>query len=535
MNRALVLLVVLEAAVIVLLAYLYLSREPTAHEDRDPVTLQEQAERRPTPVPAADPAEPEPTTADRLSRPAAPPPDYAVVHGCVSDSSGKPVTAAWVTFRDEGGRSTSVQTQQDGHYAIAGLEPGHWVIHVLAYEQGSEKDVPVTLEAGATRRDIVIPETLAIQVRFVTPEGEDLAAAMRKEGRVLPMMAAVIAVATKRPPGDHLPMTELGGHSVYGAGRFRGRFDQRKKPLPEGVAGVLIVKEPLPVHVSAVFMHLVLETRKITEPVEELRFVIAPERVSACLATVKLRVLDASTNEPLPARVTIHSRQSRTFGPPLARDEEGWLNYTNVPPGLKVLEIEAPDYESVLTYVRVPRGGSQELGTFRLHKAVTIRGRVLDPAGQPVGCRLVVRHLDRMAFPQPLTLGRTWQSDAEGRFEVPSVGRGRHLLLAEPQKWARAAVVADTSGGAVDNVEIRLREGTAVTLDTRSDGARHYLVTVRDARALPCYACTVRSSWPRRVSLAPGTYTIEISDDQSVRRTESLRVGTEPLTLPLKP
>ena len=49
----------------------------------------------------------------------------------------------------------------------------------------------------------------------------------------------------------------------------------------------------------------------------------------------------------------------------------------------------------------------------------------------------------------------------------------------------------------------------------------------------PVTRLTVRGAWPVKATLAPGSYTIELTIDGDVLKTMPLEVGTEPVVVPI--
>ena len=528
MNRVLLSLVIAEAVIIVLLAFQLLGQDDRAqHSGQQSSVASEDAGPR-----SSTSTEP----AKRTESHAAPPgqsgkaadSDYVVLHGRITSSAGGPLKPPlWISLTEPGAKPDYTQVKPNGFYAFAGLRPGTYKLSVNgpAYDDVETK---LDLTAAVTRWDVELTAAMVIHIRLQTPDGKPLAKALGKRKIHLGTTGGVICVAT-REPIQRLPLTENRGHSRYGIGSFRNAWGMRarnQKKLPEGVAGVLMVKAAPPFYVSAAFMHLVLATKKVTSPVEELTFVIDPEAVENCLATVNVRVVDAESGAPLKARVSISDRQSGGGG--LMTDEEGRVTYPNVPPGVKEFQIWTQHYEAVHTFIRVADGGPIDVGTFRLHKAVAIEGRIVDSEGKPTSARLVVRNLDRMTFPQPMRHARSYQSDTEGKFKIRRVGRGRYLIAASLKDHARTCVVVDTRGGAVTNLQIKIGKGTAVTLEPEPDRSTGYFVTIR-REGVPYVARSVRGNWPIKTTLAPGRYTIEIAVDGEVHKTIPLDVGKDPI------
>ena len=529
MNRSLLVLVVAQALVIVLLAYLWLGVEKTGRPPDRRSETQRGAEER-MPVSGARESVEQAAHSKRDAGGARGTTDgsvatteYVVIHGRISSSDGSELKPpVWLNLTKPDGSTQYTQVKTDGHYAIAGLAPGEYTLVASGRAYG-EASTTLDLKAGTVRRDFELTAAMAIHIKVVTPEGKPLMAQVR--GRQASLITGIIGVAT-REPIERLPLTELRAHSRFGVGEYQEGFGMRQRKLPAGVVGILMVKSPPPFYVSAVFMHFVIAHEKVTERTGEITFVLKPEDLERLLATVKVRIVDAETGEPVAGRVSISDRQSGGMGAQV--DKDGYAVQKSVPPGLKEFQVWAPKFEMVHKYIRIPEAGEHDLGTIRLQKAGEIQGEVLDSEGNAAAVQLIVRNLDRMDFPQPLSVGMSFRSDTEGKFKVAGVGRGRYLVRATLKGHALGSVIVDTSGGSVDNVRIKLQKGTQVTLEPADGGRQQFFVTIR-RDGVPFYTRTVRGPWPLKCVLAPGRYEIEIAVDGVAQRTMPLDVGTEPV------
>jgi len=529
MNRTLLTLVIAQAVVIVLLAYLWLSGDEGARTPDRRGGVEQQPEsgtvpnkRESAPEHAAT-SESDGEGAGETSPNAEPAAGYAVVHGKISSSEGgelKPPVWLYVTKSD--GTQSYYQVNADGHYAIAGLAPGTYKLKASGQAYG-EAEATVELKEGSARRDFELAAAMEIRIKAVTPEGKPLSKELR--ARQVALMTSIIGVATIEPV-ERLPLTELRGHTRFGVGEYKEGWSMHGEKLPEGVVGKLMVKAAPPFHVNAVFMHFVVASQKVTERVEEITFVLKPEDIEGLLATVTVRLVDAETGEGVQGRVSISDRQSG--GPGAMTDKSGLAVHKNVPPGLKEFQVWAQGYEAVHKYIRVADPGNLDLGTIRLHKAGEISGDILGSDGKPLAAQLVVRNLDRLDFPQPLSHAMSFRSDTAGKFKVSGVGRGRYLIRASAKDHALGSVIVDTSGGTANHVRLHLKKGTSITLEPQDAAAQHFLVTIRKD-GVPYYTRTARGSWPLKCVLEPGRYEIEVAVDGVAVRTEPLDVGAEPV------
>lgn len=301
-----------------------------------------------------------------------------------------------------------------------------------------------------------------------------------------------------------------------------------------GYDGVLELREPPPVYVSAVLRHVVLATEFVPEPVEEVTLIVPVRSVRARLARLRLRVCDASSGAPVvKATAELNDRQSGGGGVPVG--EDGGVVFEDQRPGFLELVVRAADYELLHQWVRLEPGGDHDLGDVPLHPATSISGVVVGPDGRPLECRLGLADLDRRTIPAPLDYGWGAQSDSDGSFRVSNLGRGRYLIYPNGGEWARVPTVVDTIGGSVEGVRIALIGGTLLrlSLDPTIQGS---VLTVADARGIPVGAWTLSGTRSEvSLRLAPGTYSWTLSGEQGGGRTESFRVGTYPTGVSVTP
>ena len=535
-NRSLAAIAVAEAAIIAVLAYLLVAGREGARGDRSRATREEASadalarsdaagtERGATAASSGtDSATPSPTAREA----------EAVVWGRVLDGNGAPPPRqgpGWVTFRPEGGDARTALIQEGGWYAIAGFVPGPWT--AIATVRGwKTEERPIELAAGSCRLDFALQALTRIAVRFVTPEGTPLVEELRKSGPKAAFFGCPLyAIATKEPPPARLPMTELRLISSYGVGEWTSQLDAQE-PMPKGVDGFLLVGEPFPVHASVVLKHIILQTKAIAAPVEEIVFAVRPEEVFANLATVKARFVDAATGAPLKsAQAELNDRQSG--GPQVQTDDDGRVVLAQKMPGLMYLTLRANGYEAFQTYVPIRRGGEIDLGTFRVAPAAKIQGRVVDADGKPIpGCGVLARNVEHLSPPQPLGGLYYNQTDSEGVFTIANAGRAQYLLTAGGKGWATHAQILDLRSGDATGLEIRLQAGVLVSVVSKLPKERHCLLTLTD-RAGSTYASSLtRWEWPVSYRLAPGAYRLTVRDDESVIQDLLFEVASKPLTL----
>jgi hypothetical protein len=285
----------------------------------------------------------------------------------------------------------------------------------------------------------------------------------------------------------------------------------------------------LPLHVGFCLANAVLETKHLTEPVDEITFVVSVEVVIRLLCAVRGRVVDAETGLPIEtARVSVLPAGMMSEGLPV--EKGGWFTVRAMQPGATDMVVRADaSYDLLERDLDLVAGQQLDLGEIRLQKRPSLAGRVIDAAGRPVEAAVRAVLADwplqgYSAIPQPV------RSDAHGSFRLEGMSRLRYVLVAE-RPGAVGFAPIDVSSSAPSRTEIRLRPATEVTFTWVA--RRGSFVTKRilsqDGHALWSDAAMSRTS----VLLPPGTYTIEIFNRRQPSR-QTLVVGTQPQAVEVK-
>lgn len=527
--RPLILVVAVEFAVIVLLVVQLFGVEARATVGERPQSS----------APAADGGEamtgevaplPAASVVRTVAAPAVPPyrvddPLGVVVHGVVQAIGGAPVAEARVTFERDG-EWRGGQSQANGAYAAAALQPGAWQGTCRA-EGFATRETTCTLTDAATQRfDFVLDEVYVVKVRMQNAAGEPVVDVLAKHG----VQATPTVIATSEPlPGD-LPITE---QTLVRVGV--GDWHEADAKLREaGFAGELRLHRRPPVHASLLLRHLLLGSQRLEPGQHELAFVLETEDVASKLATVKLRLLDAATGQPLvDAWVAVQTAQGR--GSRAKADAEGRCTIVNALPGFGSLQVRVAEYEQPWLCVRVPAGGTLDLGDLALSRLVAVKGRIVDVDDKPVaGVQLQSTDLDRRTWPHPLISRRSnGVSDAEGAFELSALGRHRYVVVGRGSDGRGGFALVDASAGPPPPVTLRFAALTRVALRAQFEFTEAYTVSALTADRTPVDVAWLEGRYARKqLSLPPGDYTIEIHDatDRLVR-SFGLQVGSEPLAI----
>jgi hypothetical protein len=512
MPRLLLLVVLAEAAVLVVLGALLLGPTPDtplpegigASRPGESVTPAEAEPREAAPAASARrPAD----LGERRAAIAPWNPDDAVgvlVHGTVRDRDGEPIAGAYVHFLRAPARSYG-STAASGEYSLAGLAPGDWTASARA-ENHAPRETVVTLDERTFQRaDFTLDPTWVVKVRIQTPAGEDLTKEWR---RIMMSPHGPHVVATEEPLAGDLGLTENSSVISFGIGDWRS--DQ----------GELHLHGPPPAHAHLTMRHVVLASQRIAPEQRELTFTLEAKDLEARLGAVRLLVKDAASGEPLPdVNVSLNTAQGGGGGTKTGAD--GRVELRRVVPGLLALELRAKDREWVTTYVKVRPGETLDLGELTLGAGIKAGGRVLGPDGKPAPARVQWTDLRRRRFPQPMIDRRSALADAEGRFELWMVGRSVYSVSALDQRGNRASGLLDLTSGSAAPLELRLSQATAVELTADFPPTTSYTVTVMDRSGNVRNAAHVRNDrLGHAMRLLAGDYTFEIhdQDDRFVRR-----------------
>ncbi len=412
----------------------------------------------------------------------------------------------------------------DGAYSVFGLPPGParasvWVVGFLPFFEEFE----VGADSTRMQKDFVLQRAFVVSVRFTNREGGPLG--LPREMRTL-----LAAVATRERP------TELRGVEgrrpwAFGSGLWRARdelgceADPGTKP-----AGVLEVRDPTPLWISAVLRECVLDSRILHGGESEVVFALDRAEVMARLGSLSVRVVDGRTGEPLKG-ASVGPGYRDGSGSGVTTEEDGRVSIDDVVPGARIVSFRARDHASVSLHVRVVPGERLDLGDVELFSTSRAHGRVLDPAGNGVAAQIDVIPERFVAGSRALDTRRVSPAAADGEFKIHGAEAGPLLYVARHRAWAPTLLRGDTRTDA--HVELRLVTGTPVEFRTGTQGAGERWYEVRDARGDPIAFGPILMREPVRSRLAPGAYVLHIGMENQVLRSESFSVASAPVVLDL--
>jgi len=472
----------------------------------------------------------------------APPDDpvQCLVYGRVTDAAGRPLSSderVGVGFVDALGVRLSARADDCGAYSIAGLAPGSWWLSCGSiFYRSTKVRLVLDLARPVVRQDFALEAADVLRVKVTTPDGEPLWESLRAVDP--PLYPELVPVATRAAPGEYFFEVRGSLNNPFGVGQFwQSGFGTDR--LPPEYIGVVVLAEGPPVVVSLVNYHAVLATQRVEAGATEVAFTLTAEDVRARLATVRMRVVDAGTDEPLAGvRPTLAGGAMVASGRGLESGGDGTLVLEHQAPGKHELSLMAQGYELFRREVLAAAGAVTDLGTIALEREVEISGRVVDEAGAGVAATVGYRRLDREESSETSSWAANVKNDAEGAFRIGRLGRGEYLLQvgARDEVRASAAVLVDTRAGPVEGLRLVALPAATLVLVPPSAGWRELRFSIEDGAGRRVVHSRFYDEAPRAIRLAPGEYTLFlVSTDAGSGLGKRLVLGAEPQRVDLGP
>lgn len=476
------------------------------------------AERAPRGAPAASDVLASSTTNERASERSTAEPSV-ILFGTVTTADGTPVPEGhlWLYRGEERVGSTRCV---DGRYAFAGLQPGSHRLQAKLPDQ-LPIDREVQVEAPRTRLDLRLDPVWLLTVHAVTPDGQPLMEAVRKQAassffRMLTAHALSEPLAGDLPPCDMSQVT-LGLGTSRGADPF-GRGAQ----LPKQAVGVLALPPDAPVHIALLLRQSLIAQQAVAAGQAEVTFTLPVEAIVGKLATVRLRCVDGAGQAVAGARVGLSDRQTGGGGRPTA--EDGRVTLSNLIPGRLGLDIGHKDFCAPRVQIDVAPGVDLDLGDIVLQPRVMV---TLSSEGLGKDAHLRWWLLDPLPNASWQN-GEGWITSHQGTDRTLSVFPGRYAFLVRNRDGASITEVDLHSAPAAP---LRFAVGPAAPLTLRNEvGAGFAHVRVTTANGVPVHDRDWTGTWTNVVQLPPGAYTVEITDitNRTTRRTlQVARDGAE--------
>lgn len=294
---------------------------------------------------------------------------------------------------------------------------------------------------------------------------------------------------------------------------------------------------------SLILRDQVLATQLVSPGSSEAVFYLSPEQIQASIAGLRVRVVDASTGDPVSDASM--SAYCDTFITGLRTDEDGKAEFTALEPGPCTLLVQVPGLGLYREQLLLEPGTSAEIEV-RLGASTTIQGRVVDLQGRAVGnpdaetdpiseeapCVLIAR-LD------PATGAAEWDDlrytvDAQGEIKLP-VSRDLLLLRAIGTRWASDIVQVDARQGSIDGIEIVVHPPVRVALQLASGSWKGCRYQVVDENGNETEQGWFRAPAPHSLDVAPGTYRLVVAGASGVPLFETIFVAkSAPVIVPIR-
>jgi hypothetical protein len=325
-------------------------------------------------------------------------------------------------------------------------------------------------------------------VRFVTPEGEELSdAALGRWSRQIEV------IATTEPPPEVFPTD--GQRLVQGVGTWRQ--DERELQLEV---------DP-PVWVSAVVGDVRLAMQLASPGDDQVALVIAPGALDALACTLRLRLVDAESGQPITrGSVSVSSGSVGRYGP--LRSEEVTLG--NLKPGPNLLTVST-DHETLSRALHLKRGETLDLGTLRLAKARVVQGRVVDETGRGVAARVRAVPLESELLVGP-THRYERDTGPDGSFEAKSLGARAYLLLARTEDGRAGRLRIEASRDDARDVRVVLGASGRVTLTGAPPPMAAWIGSIADERGHVVFRETLYRGYATTCVLPHGRYVLRVHE-----------------------
>ncbi len=378
-----------------------------------------------------------------------------------------------------------------------------------------------------------------VQVRFRTPDGGSFLQALRP--RITFPAGRLGVVATVEPVSGPLTLSiypSATGNPDNGA--WIEESSRGPDPLPLGFDGEVTLPGSGPVHLTATFGNLILDSQ-VYDPAQgdgTVTFVLSPEALFLQLHSVTLHFVDSVSGDPLSGEVDLWTAMGENGRKALAAD--GSVTFADIDPGYRKVLGRFEGHEAIDVPVRIPRGGDVDLGTFAIPPRTTISGRLIGPDGQPLDPQRTFIY-----YRDPRLIGDGCFSDAggliadlkpDGTFLCWGSGVGTQLLQFGGWDTGQEAVLVDTSNGPVTDLVLQLHQGSEVTLQPKLGPTQTRRIVIREeASGLPVWSVSLEGMRDLTLRLAPGIYKVECAADDGVHWIKSLDVRGDPVGFPVDP
>jgi hypothetical protein len=446
-------------------------------------------------------------------------------------------------FVDHTGRRRAVDAKHEGAFALHALEFGtYWVTASADGYRSVEETLELSPNGPLIRKDFELRKSVELRIKVTTPDGENLLDVLSGSGA--PSGARLLVpIATRDPPGKRFDQLVGCLNDRFGVGRFQN-YGARVEKLATEYIGVLLLDCDLPVYVSLVCHNVVLQSKLVAGGQDEVTFVQSPEDLLASLATIRVRIVDSTTELPIErARVMLRGGTYSSEG--VATDQQGIAIIDRREPGLFDLQVSAKGYEKFRRSIDALPGEVADLGTIELEREVVVEGRVSGPGDHALAMPFSLGVLD------PSDRSIRWfrqdgfASRADGTFEIRGLGRAEYVIRTSNHDAANRGawegpqcmsgnVLVDTRTGPISGLEVCVRPASRLVLHFTGRVADGMRLRVADDDGIELVTSVVNGSEPRSLELPAGRYGVSVLDSRaSVLSVRSVVLGSETLELDL--
>lgn len=355
-----------------------------------------------------------------------------LLYGRILDANGKPLERVSMSLSREGEVEpwSDYQPQSQSRFLYPGLPPGRFEIKSVATGFLPYAET-IDIEQGATRleHDVVLQRARILAVRMLTLDDRPLRPALMeltKSKRLPNLYSGISAIATRAEPTMDFPLMST-VQPPFGIGRWRYESGPPELDLPKDCYGFFELAKDEPLWISALFRSSLLVKTRVDAEQTEVTLRVDLDQILAKLGTVRLRVLDAATSQPL-VGAKISLRDGHGGGIPSISDAEGRVELLHLEPAVLQLHVSTESIRDRSLQLKLAPGQVIDLGDLRLAQPRTIKGRIENAREKSDVLRLSAMCLD--AVPPGLSHGPvSARVAADGAFEF-NLPDGRYLVRA---------------------------------------------------------------------------------------------------------
>ncbi len=451
---------------------------------------------------------------------------HVSIRGRVLDERGERPDAPHVSVeaRDEHGTRFCAPDREDGAYEIRDLAAGtYWVSAQAPGWRSEAQRADLSNEAQTAEVDLVLTRSPNVLVRARTPSGGSFAAALAEQDAGLPWPQIV---ASREPPsGDALDPTTADSATFHNA--------DRSSAIESGLLGELELLEEPPLFASLMLGHRRLATERLDPFAPEIVFVLDPEQYAHELSSLRFRVVDGETGEPIAGVLASLSTNGVHSSQMVPVRDGGLAEFEYLMPGPALLTVVEFGFQELRRELVLLPGDALDLGDVELEPAIRLSGRVNCPQNAK---ELQIRYRSKEG------LGRSPHQSVQFGFYLEEPGTfSLQLGSGESIIWADAVVVgvpwrarAKIVDPAAFSGELLLELEPTVPFLVRSSRAaedRHAIVIDETGRELEQQGQL--SGGPVRFDVLPGPQRLVLVESSGARQERSVKVGPGGLELDL--